>query len=79
LKLELNLGVAGVSRALRRAESVFRKNPEIKLRLYYDCLTPNLRLMASFLFLRSPSSNHCQRIFAKYCRFQPDIFSLDKE
>ena len=27
---ELNLGVAGVSRALRRAEIVFRKHPEIK-------------------------------------------------
>ena len=27
--------------------------------------------------LTLPSCNHCQRIFAKYCRFQPDIFSLD--
>jgi hypothetical protein len=27
---ELNLGVAGVSRALMRAEIVFRKHPEIK-------------------------------------------------
>jgi len=31
---ELNLGVAGVSRPLRRAESVFQKNPQIKQRIH---------------------------------------------
>jgi len=30
---ELNIGSAGVSRALRRAESVFREKPEMKQRL----------------------------------------------
>jgi len=30
---ELNLGVAGVSGALKRAELVFRENPEIKQRI----------------------------------------------
>jgi len=28
--------------------------------------------------MRIPSCNHGQRIFAKYCGFQPDIFSLSK-
>jgi len=28
--------------------------------------------------VRNSSCIHCQRIFAKYCRSQPDIFSLDK-
>jgi hypothetical protein len=33
LRQEMNLGVAGVSRALKGAESVFRENPEIKQRI----------------------------------------------
>ena len=33
LGLELNLGVSGVSRALKRAEAVFRENSEIKQRI----------------------------------------------
>jgi hypothetical protein len=35
----LDLGVAEVRKALKRAESVFRENPEIKQMLYYECLS----------------------------------------